>query len=77
MTECSERDQLLAQKDAAWREYYDLQNTTTKSKALESAAKRVHHLMRTLTAHYRKHGGNKTADTSALSTKPNLISFLS
>ena len=64
MTDCVERDQLLAQKDAAWREYYDLQSATIKSKALESAEKKVHHLMRALTAHYRKHGCNKTVDNS-------------
>jgi hypothetical protein len=64
MTECLERDQLLAQKDAAWREYYDLQNTATKSDALESAAEKRVHLMRALTAHYRKHGCSKTVDNS-------------
>jgi hypothetical protein len=64
MIECVERDRLLAQKDAAWREYYDLQSAATESKALESAEKKVHHLMRALTAHYRKHGCNKTAGSS-------------
>ena len=59
MTECTERERLLAQKDAAWREFYDLQNGTTKGMALESAEKKVHHLMRALTDHYRKHGCNK------------------
>ncbi|HXM19670.1 MAG TPA: hypothetical protein VN948_00100 [Terriglobales bacterium] len=64
MTDCAERDELLVQKDAAWREYYDLQSSITKGEGLESAEKKVHHLMRALTAHYRKHGCNKTVEKS-------------
>jgi hypothetical protein len=64
MTDCAERDQLLAQKDAAWREYYDLQSAATNRESLASAEKKVHHLMRALTAHYRKHGCNKMAENS-------------
>jgi len=64
MTKCAERERLLAQKDAAWREFYDLQDSAAKSKASASAQKKVHHLMRALIDHYRKHGCNKTGGES-------------
>lgn len=64
MIDCAERDRLLAQKTAAWRDYYDLQDDPAKNKPLKSAEQRVRHAMRAVEAHYRKHGCNKTAEDS-------------
>ncbi len=60
MVICEERDNLLAQKEAAWRDYYDLQNIAGQEKACQSASQKVHHIMRALADHYRKHRCNES-----------------